>query len=71
MNRGCWWVSQKERGQWKDQEIRWMDNIKAVIDEIGWVIWTGFIRLRLGKSGVLCKYGNELHGYIKRWEVLE
>jgi hypothetical protein len=32
---------------------RWGDNIKMYLREIGWVVWTEFICLRIGTSGEL------------------
>jgi hypothetical protein len=32
---------------------RWQNNIKIDLREIGWVVWTGFIWLRIGASGGL------------------
>ena len=33
--------------------------------------WTGLIRLRLGRGGGCCEYGNKLSGSIKCREFLE
>jgi hypothetical protein len=30
---------------------RWKDNIRIVLMEIGWKVWTGCIWLRIGVSG--------------------
>jgi hypothetical protein len=32
---------------------RWVDNIKMALGEMGWVMWTGLIWLRIGKGGEL------------------
>jgi hypothetical protein len=32
---------------------RWVDNIKMDLREIGWMVWTGSIWLRIGTSGGL------------------
>jgi hypothetical protein len=32
---------------------RWEDNIKVDLREIGWVLWTGLMWLRIGTSGGL------------------
>jgi hypothetical protein len=29
---------------------RWLDNIKMHLGEIGWGLWIGFVRLRIGRS---------------------
>jgi hypothetical protein len=31
--------------------LRWKDNIKMDLKEVGWGAWTGLIWLGLGKSG--------------------
>jgi hypothetical protein len=33
--------------------LRWVDIIKMDLREIGWVVWTGLIWLRIGTSGGL------------------
>jgi hypothetical protein len=30
---------------------RWEDNIRMDLREIGWLVWTGLIGLRIGTSG--------------------
>jgi hypothetical protein len=30
---------------------RWIDNIKMDLLEIGWVVWTGLVWLRIGTGG--------------------
>jgi hypothetical protein len=30
---------------------RWEDNIKMDLQEMGWVVWTGLIWLRIGTGG--------------------
>jgi hypothetical protein len=30
---------------------RWEDNIKMVIEEVGWGTWTGLLWLRIGAGG--------------------
>jgi hypothetical protein len=32
---------------------RWEDNIKVVLQEVGWMAWTGLIWLRVGTGGGL------------------
>jgi hypothetical protein len=32
---------------------RWIDNIKMDLLEIGWVVWTGLVWLRIGTGGEL------------------
>jgi hypothetical protein len=31
----------------------WVDNIKMDLREIGWVVWTGWLWLRIGTNGGL------------------
>jgi hypothetical protein len=31
--------------------LRWEDNIKINLIEIGWEVWSGFISLRIGARG--------------------
>jgi hypothetical protein len=33
----------------------WVDNIKMDLREIGWMVWTGLIWLRIGISGGLLR----------------
>jgi hypothetical protein len=40
--------------------------LKMDLREMRWIVWTGFIWLRIGTS---CS--NEPSGSIKRWEILE
>jgi len=30
---------------------RWQDNIKMALQEVGWGVWTGLSRLRIGTGG--------------------
>jgi hypothetical protein len=32
---------------------RWLDNIKMDLVEVGWVMWTGLVWLRIGTGGEL------------------
>jgi hypothetical protein len=32
---------------------RWVDNIRMDLGEVGWVIWTGLVWLRIGTGGEL------------------
>jgi hypothetical protein len=32
---------------------RWVDNMKMDLREIGWMVWTGMIWLKIGTSGRL------------------
>jgi hypothetical protein len=32
---------------------RWVDNIRMDLGEVGWVMWTGFVWLRIGTRGEL------------------
>jgi hypothetical protein len=45
---------------------RWVDNIKMDLREIGGVVWTASIWLRIGTS----EHGNELSGSKNCWELL-
>ena len=46
--------------------LRWEDNIKIDLQEVGWGTWTGLIWLRLGKGGGLFfERGNEPSYSIK------
>jgi hypothetical protein len=31
--------------------LRWEDNIKMYLQEVGWGVWTGLIWLRIGTGG--------------------
>jgi hypothetical protein len=35
----------------REHTRRWEDNIKMALREISWVVWTGFIWLRIRTSG--------------------
>jgi hypothetical protein len=50
MHKRFWWVRQKERDQCNTR-CKWVDSRK--IDLQGGVLWTGFIRLRIGTIGEL------------------
>jgi hypothetical protein len=50
---------------------RSMDNIKMDLTEIGGVVLTGLIWLRIGTVEGSCEHGNEPSGSIKCWKVLE
>jgi hypothetical protein len=32
---------------------RWVDNIRIDLAEVGWVMWTGLVWLRIGTGGEL------------------
>jgi hypothetical protein len=32
---------------------RWVDNIRMDLGEVGWVMWTGLVWLRIGTGGEL------------------
>jgi hypothetical protein len=32
---------------------RWLDNIRMDLVEVGWVMWTGLVWLRIGAGGEL------------------
>jgi hypothetical protein len=44
------------------------DNIKMDLRKIGWVVWTGFIWLRIETSGGFCEHGTEHSGSLKCWK---
>jgi hypothetical protein len=46
---------------------RWEDNIKMDLGEIGGMVWTGFILLRIWTS----EHRNEPSGSTKCWDILE
>jgi hypothetical protein len=48
----------------------WRDNIRMDLREIGWEVWTGFIRLRIARCGGLLCNGNEPSGSVKGEEFL-
>jgi hypothetical protein len=50
---------------------RWVKNIKMDLREIGWLVQTGSIWLRIGNSRGSCEHVNELSGSINCWEFLE
>jgi hypothetical protein len=47
------------------------DNIKMDLQEVGWEVWTGSSRLRIGTDGGSFECGNEPSGSIKCGEFLE
>jgi hypothetical protein len=46
-------------------------HVKTDVREMGGVVWTSLIWLRIGTSGELYEHGNEPYGSINFWEVLE
>jgi hypothetical protein len=50
------------------QRRRWVDNIKMALIKIE---WDGMDWIDLAQDEGFCERGNELSGYIKRWEVFE
>jgi hypothetical protein len=50
---------------------RWEDNIRMNLREVGWVLWTGLIWLKIGTVEGPCEHGNKPSGTIKCWEILE
>jgi hypothetical protein len=53
--------------------LRWMDNIKMDLREIGWdgMVWAGSICSVQGSVEGSCEHRNEPSGSIKCWEVFE
>jgi hypothetical protein len=39
-----------ERDHWEDEYVKWVDNIKMYLVEIGWdgMVWTELVWLRVG-----------------------
>jgi hypothetical protein len=48
-----------------------VNTIKVDLREIGGLIWTAFMWLRIGISGWLCQHCNERSDSIKTFEFLE
>ena len=53
MHTGFWWVNLKERDHLEDIGVRWEDNIKVDLQDVGWGRWTGSIWPRIGTGGEL------------------
>jgi hypothetical protein len=51
--------------------LRWEDNIKTDLQEVGCGVWTGLNWLRIGQMAGICECGNETSGTIKRGEFLD
>jgi hypothetical protein len=51
MHRGCSWEMQKERALGR-LRCRWI-ILKCILERYDWVVWTGFIWLRIGTGGGL------------------
>ena len=43
----------EEKTQLGRPGLRWEDNIKMVLQELGWWAWTGLVWLRIGTGGEL------------------
>jgi hypothetical protein len=39
----------------EDPRLRWEDNIKIDLQEVGWGAWTGLMWLRIGTGGRLLR----------------
>jgi len=39
--------------------------------EVGWMLWTGFIYLRIRTTDEICEHGNDRSGSIKGAEFLD
>ena len=50
---------------------KWNDNIKMVLQKVGWGAWTGLIGFRIGTGGGSFKSAYELSGSIKCGEILD
>jgi hypothetical protein len=50
MHIGYWWESQNVRDHWEDQDVKWLDNVKTDLREVGWY---DIDCLRIGASGGL------------------
>ena len=51
--------------------LRWEDNIRMDLQEVGLEGWTGWMWLRIGKGGGCCECENEPSGSIKCGEFLD
>jgi hypothetical protein len=47
MFRGYWWEKPEGRRPLGKPRCRWLDNIKIHLTEIGFMVWTGLIWLRI------------------------
>jgi hypothetical protein len=47
------------------------DTIKINLKEIGWLLWYGFVRVRIGPGASSCKYSDEPSCSIKYWKLLD
>jgi hypothetical protein len=50
---GFWWETPEGKRPLERHRRRWDRNIKKDFYEVGWEIWTGLIRLRIGTGGGL------------------
>ena len=68
---GFWWGNLRDRDHLEDTGVRWKDNIKMDLREVGWGAWTGSICLRIGTVGRHCECDIEPSGSIKCGEFLD
>jgi hypothetical protein len=50
---GFWWGNLKERNNLEDLGLRWQDNVKMDLQDVGWEGVIGLIYLRIGTSARL------------------
>jgi hypothetical protein len=48
---GFWWGNLRERDHLENPGVRWEDNIKKDIYEVGWGACTGFMCFRKWRGG--------------------
>ena len=48
---GFWWGNMRGKKALGRSRHRWEDNIKMVLQEVGWGAWTGWGWLRIGIGG--------------------
>ena len=51
MYTGFWWENLRERNHLENPGVRWEDNIRMDLQEVGCGAWIGSIRLRIGAVG--------------------
>jgi hypothetical protein len=44
---------------------------QVFLEKYDWMVWPGFVWIRMGTSGGPCDHGNEPSGSIKCWKLLE